>query len=145
MNKTLAVLAVTVLLAACGDATADEPTTTIPSVTTIPPGGARANVGDPISVEEALQADPTRLVLVEGYLFVLEDGTVVLADAILESYPPQPGGATIVVEGFSTEGMDLEMAPTDSGLATVKWTNQPFGLLGSVQDGVLVYFDDPSA
>jgi len=139
MRKTLAVLATALLLATCGDATADEPPTTVP------PGGGRANVGDPISVAEALQADPTALVLVEGYLFVLEDGTVMLADAILESYPPQPGGATIAVEGFSTEGMALEQAPPDSGLAKTRWTNEPYGLLGFVQDGVLVYFDDPSA
>ena len=145
MKTTLAVFAATVLLAACGDATAGEPTTTITTGTTISPAGVRANVGDSISVEEALEADPTVLVLVEAYLFVLEDGRVVLADSILESYPPQPGGATIAVDGFSTEGMALEMAPPDSGLATVKWTNEPFGLLGSVQDGVLVYFDDPSA
>jgi hypothetical protein len=134
----MAVLAVALLLAACGDATADEPTTTIP-------GGARANVGGPISVEEALQGDGTALVLVEGYLFVLEDGTVILADAILESYPPQPGGATIVVEGFSTEGMVLEQAPPDSGLATTQWTDERYGLLGFVQDGALTHFDDPSA
>lgn len=138
MKKTLAVLAATLLLAACGDAAADEATTTIPA------GGARPNVGNPISVAEALQADPTALVIVEGYLFVLEDGTVILADATLESYPPQPGGTTIVVERFSTEGMALEQVPPDSGLATTRWTNEPYGLLGSVQDGVLVYFDEPN-
>jgi hypothetical protein len=41
--------------------------------------------------------------------------------------------------------MALEQAPPDSGLAKTRWTNEPYGLLGSVQDGVLVYFDDPSA
>jgi len=139
MKKFTAVLAATIVLAACGGSAADEPTTSVP------PGGARANVGDPITVADALQADASALVLVEGYLFVLEDGTVVLADAIAESYPPQPGGATIVVEGFSTEGMALEMAPEDSELATVRWTSEPYGVLGSVQGGVLVFFDDPSA
>lgn len=139
MKKSTAVLAATILLAACGGSAADDATTSIP------PGGVRANVGDPISVAEALQADASAVVLVEGYLFVLDDGTVVLADVIAESYPPQPGGATIVVEGFSTEGMALEMAPEDSELATVKWTNDPYGVIGSVQGGVLVYFDDPSA
>ncbi|HSM02437.1 MAG TPA: hypothetical protein VK960_08390 [Acidimicrobiia bacterium] len=141
-------LAAAALLAACGDASADELTTTMPPDTTIAPRGVRVGdpiSGDPISVEQALLADPTDLVLVEAYLFVLEDGSVVLADAILESYPPQPGGATIVVEGFSTEGMALEMAPPGSGLATVKWTDEPYGILGSVQDGVLIHFDDPSA
>jgi len=138
LNKITAVLAATILLVACGDAAADETTTTSSA-------GGRVNVGDPISVADALRADPAALVLVEGYLFVLDDGTVVLADAIAESYPPQPGGATIVVEGLSTEGMALEMAPEDSELATVKWTSEPYGVLGTVQDGVLNYFDDPSA
>lgn len=139
MKKITAMLAATILLAACGGSAADE------SSTSIPPGGPRVNVGDPISVADALQADASTPVLVEGYLFVLEDGTVVLADAIAESYPPQPGGATIVVEGLSTEGMALEMAPEDSELATIKWSNDPYGVLGTVQGGVLIHFDDPGA
>lgn len=136
MNRTMAVMAATLTLAACGESAADDATTTIPD-------GGRVAVGDPISVEDALDSDGR--VLVSGYLFVLEDGTVILADAILESYPPQPGGATIVVEGFAVEGMALEEPPADSGYARVKWTDEPFEVLGTVQGGVLVYYDNPHA
>lgn len=139
MKKTLALLALTVLIAACGDAAANEGTTT-----TEPHGdGGRVAVGEPISVEQALTHDPHTPVLVIGYLFEMEDGTIVLADAILESYPPQPGGATIVVEGFSTDGMALEQASADSGLATTRWSADMVEILGNVVDGVLVFFDEP--
>lgn len=140
MKKTLALLALTALVAACGDAAANEGTTT-----TEPHGdGGRVAVGEPISVQQALTQDAHTPVLVLGYLFEMEDGTVVLADAILESYPPQPGGATIEIEGLSTDGMALEEAPADSGLATTRWSADMVEVLGNVVDGVLVYFDDPN-
>lgn len=139
MNKIFALLAGFVVVAACGDAAADEPTTTTP------PDGGRVAVGAPISVEDALNTDGSAPVLVSAYLFVLEDGSVVLADMILESYPPQPGGATIVVEGFSVEGMTLEQAPADSGFAATRWTEVPYEVLGTVEGGVLVYYDNPNA
>lgn len=139
MKKYLALLALALVVAACGDAGADEPTTTSG------PDGGRVAVGAPISVEDALASDGNAPVLVSGYLFVLEDGTVMLADMILESYPPQPGGATIVVDGFSVEGMALEQADADSGLAQVKWTETPYEILGTVQGGLLVYYDNPNA
>ncbi|NIR40076.1 MAG: hypothetical protein GWN07_30085, partial [Actinobacteria bacterium] len=37
--------------------------------------------------------------LVNGYVFVGADGSVVLADAIAESFPPQPAGSQITVQG----------------------------------------------
>ena len=141
MKQTLAVMAAALLLAACGDATADQSTTTEPHG-----DDARVAVGAPISVEAALASDGSAPVLVSGYLFVLEDDTILLADAILESYPPQPGGATMVVEGFSVEGMaGLQQAPADGGYAQIKWTNEPFEILGTVQGGVLVSYDSPNA
>lgn len=130
---------VVVALAACSDAAADT------TATTEPPGDTgRVAVGPPISVEEALSAGDDRPHLVRGYLFVYADATTVLADAILESFPPQPGGATIAVVGFSVEGMaGLQEAPTGSELAF--WVDAPIEVLGTVADGVLSYFDDPTA
>lgn len=141
MKKLLALLTLAVFVAACGDATAASPTTTTSST----PDGGRVAVGAPISVEEALASDGSAPVLVSGFLFVLEDGTVLLADLMLESYPPQPGGATIVVEGFSVEGMALEQADADSGFAQHKWIEAPYEVLGTVQSGILVYYDNPNA
>lgn len=143
MKKLLALFLLALVVTACGDAAADSPTTTTSS--TLPRIGGRVGVGAPISVEDALASDGSAPVLVAGYLFVLEDGTVMLADMILESYPPQPGGATIVVDGFSVEGMALEQPDADSGLAQVKWTETPYEILGTVQGGLLVYYDNPNA
>lgn len=141
MKQILALMAAALPLAACGTAAADQSTTTEPHG-----DDARVAVGAPISVGAALASDGSAPVLVSGYLFVLEDATVLLADAILESYPPQPGGATIVVEGFSVEGMaGLQQAPSDSGLAQTQWTDAPVEILGTVVGGVLVYYDSPNA
>jgi hypothetical protein len=139
MRKLVALFGAVMILAACGDASADDATTTSTA------DGGRVAVGAPISVEDALASDGSAPVLVSGYLFVLEDGTVLLADSILESYPPQPGGATIVVEGFSVEGMTLEQVAADSGFALHQWTEAPYEVLGTVEGGVLVYFDNPNA
>jgi hypothetical protein len=139
MRKLVALFGAVMILAACGDASADDATTTSTA------DGGRVAVGAPISVEDALASDGSAPVLVSGYLFVLEDGSVLLADLILESYPPQPGGSTIAVEGFSVEGMTLEQAAAVSGFAQHQWTEAPYEVLGTVEGGVLVYFDNPNA
>jgi hypothetical protein len=135
VSLALVVLALT----ACGDD--DTGTTT----TTEPPGDTgRVAVGPPITVEEALGATADRPHLVTGYLFVYADDTMLLADAILESFPPQPGGATIAVVGFSIEGMTgLREAPAGSDLAF--WVEVPVEILGTVSDGMLTYYDNPTA
>jgi hypothetical protein len=143
MKKLLALFLFALVVAACGGTAADSSTTTTSS--TLPRIGGRVSVGAPISVEDALASDGSAPVLVSGYLFVLEDGTVLLADLILESFPPQPGGATIVVHGFSVEGMALEQTDAGSGLALVKWTEVPYEILGTIDGGVLVYYDNPNA
>lgn len=55
--------------------------------------------GPGISVSEALQWTGQDGVLVNGAVFVDPDGTVRLCEAIAESFPPQCGGARLVVEG----------------------------------------------
>ena len=95
LKKTIALVVLAVALAAGGGDDA-QPTTT----TTTLPGDGRVAVGDPISVEEAITAPSDRPHLVRGYLFVYDDGRMVIADAILESFPPQPGGATLEVAGW---------------------------------------------
>ena len=102
------VILLVVALAACGT-NGDDPT----DATGTPPApsvGAGEPVlmiveGEPggpgISVAEALEHQPTDdIVVVTGALFVDPDGTVLLCDAIAESFPPQCGGARIVVDGL---------------------------------------------
>ena len=55
-----------------------------------------------------------------------------LCDALAESFPPQCGGASLVVFG-------LDLATVD-GLVTegdVSWTDRPIELRGVVSDGTL--------
>jgi hypothetical protein len=111
-------IALVVALAGCdqaGNQPIDDGDTPPPSV-----GNADAPVlviadSDPsaagISVADALghqAADD--LVVVTGALFVDPDGTVLLCDAIAESFPPQCGGARIEVEGLDLGSLDLEEA-----------------------------------
>ena len=130
-------LLATVAFAACGD---EEPSDTIQPTLPVNDGGGAgdtvmAPVGPTMTVAELLAAEGEGPYSVKGYLFVLEDGRVILSDAIAESYPPQPGGDQIEVRGANLQGVPLE-EPTDSELATVQWTNEPIELIGWVEDGV---------
>jgi len=55
----------------------------------VSPGSA---MGPGISIEDALTADSSQPLLVSGFLFVDEEGTVTLASLMAESLPPIPGG-----------------------------------------------------
>lgn len=104
---------------------AGNPTTAGQDLTTV--------VGPGISVTEALASDLAgRLLLVNGFIVTTADGGVYLAEALAESYPPQPGGARLVVE-------NLDMNLVD-GLTTaqgITWSDRSVQLLGTVRDGIL--------
>jgi hypothetical protein len=59
----------------------------------------------------------------------------VFSDAIAESYPPQPGGAAVRVQGVDLQTVPL-VEPVDSELATVQWTETPIELIGSMEGDV---------
>lgn len=87
--------------------------------------------GDPgdagISVAEALGHRQTDdIVAVTGALFVAADGSVLLCDAIAESFPPQCGGERILVDGLDLASVAFETA---NG---VRWA-ESVKLLGSVE------------
>ena len=118
MKRTfLVVTLIDMVLAACGDDDSND------------------TVAEPVNIPEALETEGD--VVVSGYLFVLEDGRVVLAELIAESFPPQPGGTRINVEGLDLDTLDLEQAPEGSELATTRWSSEPVTLTGSVVSGVL--------
>ena len=118
MKRTfLVVTLIAMVLAACGD---DESNDT---------------AAESVNIPDALETKGE--VVVTGYLFVLDDGRVVLAEMIAESFPPQPGGATIIVEGLDLADLALEQAPEDSELATTQWSDEPITLTGSMVSGVL--------
>ena len=132
-NPALAALLV-LALAACGGG--GDPTDG--AGTPPPPSGGSVDPvlvivdGEPggpgISVAEAIEHQPTDdIVVVSGALFVDPDGTVRLCDAIAESFPPQCGGARIVVEG-----LDLTTVANLQTEGEVSWA-EGVTLLGSVE------------
>ena len=117
------------LLAAC----AAEPPAATPSAPTDEEWTLVIADGDPgdgpgISVSEALTHGPTDdIVTVTGALFVDADGTVLLCDAIAESFPPQCGGDRIAVDG-----LDLATVAGLQEANGVRWA-EGVVLLGSVE------------
>lgn len=94
-------------------------------------------VAPDMTVSRALgEPDGTR-VAVNGYLVAAEGEDIVLAEALAESYPPQAGGAVLVVEGLDPAA--VPGAINDMG---VTWTDGAIRLVGIVADGVLTV-DEP--
>ncbi|HET8776953.1 MAG TPA: hypothetical protein VFN76_04760, partial [Candidatus Limnocylindria bacterium] len=67
------------------------------------------------------------LVFVSGALFVNPDGTVLLCEAIAESFPPQCGGARLEVRGLDLATIDGVQREGD-----VQWAESVV-LFGSVE------------
>ena len=129
-RATVAVVLLAMLLTACGD-TGDDPPTSAGGDPTGDPVLviAAGPITDPgMSVADALGHRATDdLVTVSGALFVDGDGTVRLCDAIAESFPPQCGGARIVVEGLDLA--TIANLQTENG---VSWA-EGVTLFGSVE------------
>jgi hypothetical protein len=127
----LAALVVAAALAACGgdgDASGDTGGALLPAAAT----------GPGISIEEALEAGSDEPLLVNGNLLILE-GQPRLCSALAESFPPQCGGASLLVTGLSLAGLDGLNSEGE-----VTWTDRPIKLLGVVSDGVLTVSDNAS-
>jgi hypothetical protein len=132
--RTLRAVAITVALAValagCGDSGGGSPAPSDPVGGTDPvlviADGAISEPG--MSVADALGHQATDdLVTVSGALFVDPDGTVRLCDLIAESFPPQCGGARIVVEG-----LDLDLIGDLQTEGDVSWA-EGVTLFGSVE------------
>ena len=147
------------ILAACGgsqltDATQNSHVGNAPTTDDQPTGGetplandagGTAGMGPGKTVAELLDVTGEGPFLVTGYVFVGTDGTVVISDAIAESYPPQPAGAQAQVEGADLIGLPLVEGPVDAEIPTSSWTEQPVQVLGNLVDGVLVGISAGSA
>jgi len=94
--------------------------------------------GDTIlSIDQALKAEPGQAVKVQGHL-IASDSQVLLASALLESYPPQAGGSTLVLEDLDLGTLvGLSSTAGQPGLAQVTWSDFPVVLEGTIEDGVL--------
>ena len=123
MNQTrllIAFVALGALLLGACDSSDDEPTTEPAS-----PGSSAMGPG--ISVADALASELDEPLLVNGFIVATAED-VRLCEVLAESFPPQCGGAYLVVEGLDLASVDgLEEA---SG---VRWTNDFTQILGSVE------------
>ena len=121
----LAALLAAAALAGCGSDDSD----TAAGGNTMP--GTTQSAGAGISIEEALESDSSEPLLVNGNLLVT-DGQARLCSALAESFPPQCGGASLLVTGLDVakvEGLIVE--------GDVMWTDRPTQLAGVVSDGIL--------
>jgi hypothetical protein len=120
----VAALLAALALAGCGDSEGDA--------------SRGAGTGPGISIEEAIAADTDEMLLVNGNL--LADGDQVrLCHALAESFPPQCGGPSLLVEGIKLEDVD--------GLITegaVSWTDRPIQLPGIVENETLMVSETPA-
>jgi hypothetical protein len=116
MPRFVALAAAILLLAACPADAPDPP------------------ADEPLTVEEALAADPDAPLVVRGFLFVAEDELPELCDLVLESYPPQRGGASVEVEGLDLGAYPLE-EDAESGL---RWSDGAVDVDGRLSDGLLI-------
>lgn len=74
---------------------------------------------------------------VQGHI-VATESAVVLADALLESYPPQAGGAMLPVTGLELSGLvGLGSTGAQPELAQVSWTDHWVTLEGVIKAGTL--------
>jgi hypothetical protein len=122
-----AALLAALALAGCGDSEGDASGGAGASV----PQSSGLGAGPGISIEEAIAADTDEMLLVNGNL--LADGDEVrLCYALAESFPPQCGAPSLLVEGIKLEEVDGLITEGD-----VSWTDRPIQLLGIVEDETL--------
>jgi hypothetical protein len=89
------------------------------------------NDGAVVSIDDALASDSDEPLVVTGNLLAQRDD-VRLCSALAESFPPQCGGCSLVVEGLALEKVDGLVTEGD-----VSWTDRPIELRGVVSDGTL--------
>ena len=68
-------------------------------------GGASSAVGPGITIAQALDSDLDEPLLVNGFL-VASGEEVLLCEALAESFPPQCGGDSLLVEGLDLASID---------------------------------------
>ncbi len=128
IDLLLTLLLAVALVAAC-DSPADEPTPG--GVGTPANGGTSIGMGPGISIADALASNSDQPLLVNGAIVATAQDTR-LCDVLMESYPPQCGGDYLIVEG-----LDLSTIENLQEASGVSWTDSPFQLLGTVENGVI--------
>lgn len=100
-------------------------------------GSAAPAPGEALSVEEALASTLAGPLLVQGFIVARDGEPVRLCDLLAESYPPQCGGASLVVEGLDLDTVEGLTRTAEPDLAQAAWSEATVSVLGEVADGVL--------
>jgi hypothetical protein len=118
-------------VAACGGS-GEAPTDTgsVPSSGAPIPGGG-------LTIDEALASTLPGPLVVKGFVVAPEGEPVRLCSLLLESYPPQCGGTSLVVVGLDLSTVDGLVQTAEPDLAQVSWTDAEGSILGEIEDGVL--------
>jgi hypothetical protein len=137
----LAGAAVFVLASGCGGAAKESPAPARSSAAA-PETNAAPSTGAPIpggglTIAEALASTLDGPLLVKGYLIAAEGDGIRLCSGLLESYPPQCGEPSLVVERLDLEQVEGLTRPSDPDLAAVAWTEKEISLLGDIEAGVI--------
>lgn len=95
--------------------------------------GAASSVamGPGLTIAEAKASELDGPLLVNGFLVAVGD-RVQLCSTLLESFPPQCGGESLVVEGLDLASVNGTQTEGDT-----TWTSDAIQLLGEVEDGVI--------
>lgn len=137
----VAASAAALVLAGCGGSDEAAPAPPAPAEPASPAptdsGGPAVSAGAPgpgggLSIDDALASTLDGPLLVTGFLVRTEAETR-LCTALAESFPPQCGGSSLVVDG-------LDDAALPDGLTAegdVTWSEAPISLLGAVDDGTI--------
>jgi hypothetical protein len=128
-RTALTALAVGVaLLSACGSNGDTAP----------PAGGEPPPAGTALTIDAAIASTLEGPLMVKGFVVAAEGEPVMFCSALLESYPPQCGGTSLVVRGLDLATVEgLVRTEGDPSLAPVSWTEREISLLGDVDGGVL--------
>ena len=90
-----------------------------------------------LTIEQALATKPDNMLKVRGAV-VATGSDVVLASALLESYPPQAGGPILPLKGLDLDSLvGLSSTAAQPDLAQVMWSEYWLTLEGTIEDGVL--------
>jgi len=127
------------MLSGCGSEPGASATTTTSTTT------ARAEI---LTIEQALLAERGSTILVQGALVAPSGAAtvsqMVLASVLLESYPPQAGGATLILKGLDLEDLvGLSSTSEQPDVAQVTWSDYWMVLKGVITDGVLDVRETP--
>ena len=87
-------------------------------------------------IEHALRLHGARRVHVRGFLLRFDQEPLRLCAQLLESFPPQCGGPSLVVEGLNIDSLSDIIRGGDCA-----WSARPVELDGIVDDGILQVAD----